>query len=111
MPAPLAGPQAAFTFLGAEQLTFVPPCEARQVQFHGPAPVTVDAAPFAQSEAVGFVSEGTPFAGPQAPLVDLVAEQDAALPPFTPEQVQFQGPVPVTGEAVPTLQSPLAGWV
>lgn len=34
----------------------------------------------------------------------ICAEQEAWLPEFTPEQVQFHGPVPVTAEAVHTEQ-------
>jgi len=37
------------------------------------------------------------------------AEQVAAEPPFDPAQLQFHGPLPLTAEAEPVVQSPLAG--
>ena len=39
------------------------------------------------------------------------AEQVAAEPPFDPAQLQFHGPLPLTAEAEPVVQSPLAGAV
>jgi hypothetical protein len=37
------------------------------------------------------------------------AEQDAVVPPFDPAQLQLHGPLPLTAEAEPVVQSPLAG--
>jgi hypothetical protein len=38
-----------------------------------------------------------------------LAEHEAAVPPFEPEQVQPQGPVPAMEDAEPTLQSAVVG--
>jgi hypothetical protein len=40
-----------------------------------------------------------------------LAEQLAVVPPLVPPQLQFQGPLPVTVEALPAEQRPLAGTV
>jgi hypothetical protein len=37
------------------------------------------------------------------------AAHEAVVPPFTPAQLQFQGPVPVSAEAVPVEQRPVVG--
>jgi hypothetical protein len=39
----------------------------------------------------------------------MLAEQFAGVPPYNPEQVQFQGPEPVTSEAVPIEQRSVIG--
>ena len=39
------------------------------------------------------------------------AEQEAVLPPLLPIQLQDHGPLPVTEDAVPELQRPVAGTV
>ena len=39
----------------------------------------------------------------------IFAEQLTVVPPFVPMHVQFQGPTPVTLEAVPVVHSPLDG--
>ena len=36
--------------------------------------------------------------------VSMFAEQLAVVPPFDPAQLQFQGPLPVTADAVPVVQ-------
>jgi hypothetical protein len=39
----------------------------------------------------------------------MFAVQVAVVPPLFPPQLQFQGPLPVTVEALPAEQRPLAG--
>ena len=39
----------------------------------------------------------------------MFAEQSALVPPYKPEQLHAQGPLPVTAVAAPALQSSLAG--
>lgn len=43
--------------------------------------------------------------------VDLGALQEASVPPFIPLQLQFQGPGPVTEEALPAVQRLVVGFV
>ena len=38
-----------------------------------------------------------------------MAEQPAVVPPLLPAQDQFHGPLPLTAEAVPLVQSPVLG--
>ena len=49
---------------------------------------------------------------PQAPLTTAStgAVQDVLVPPCVPAQVQFQGPEPLTVDALPRLQRPLVGF-
>jgi hypothetical protein len=93
-----------------------PPFDPKHVQFQGPLPVTVDGVPALQSPLVGAALVITPFAEPHWPLTGCAeeasgAEQYAVVPPWLPAQVQFQGPLPVTVDGVPALQSPLVGAV
>lgn len=53
---------------GAEHVPLVPPLLPLQVQFHGPAPVTADAAPDEHRLSVGATAAATAFAEPQTPL-------------------------------------------
>jgi hypothetical protein len=87
----------------AEQFALAPPLTPWQVQVHVPFPVTVDAAPELQRFDAGGVKKFWLFAMPQEPFTSRVAEQ-FALAPFTPWQVQVQGPFPVTADALPALQ-------
>jgi hypothetical protein len=64
----------------------------------------LEALPALQRFDVGALSKSSPFAEPQVPLTSRFAEQFALEPPFTPWQVQCQGPFPVTVEALPALQ-------
>jgi hypothetical protein len=82
----------------------VPPFEPLHDQLKGPEPVTADADPALQRFAVGADGTGIPLAVPQAPFTGVgvkEAEQDAVVPPLLPAQVQLNGPVPVTTDAVP----------
>ena len=110
---PLAVPQEPFTAeeaTEAEQLAVVPPLLPAQDQFHGPLPVTVETVPVVQSPVVGLVLTALPLAVPHEPFTAATeAEQLAVVPPLLPAQDQFHGPLPVTPEAVPTLQSPVVG--
>ena len=114
---PLAVPQEPFTAeeaTGAEQLAVVPPLLPAQDQFHGPLPVTAEAVPIVQSPVLGAVLTALPLAVPQEPFTAeeaTGAEQLAVVPPLLPAQDQFHGPLPVTAEAVPIVQSPVLGAV
>jgi hypothetical protein len=114
---PFAEPQTplmATDCSGALHEEFVPPLLPSHIQAQGPDPVTVVAAPAVQRLVVGAVVTATPFAGPQTPLTAVEAsgaEQDAVVPPFLPTQLQSHGPVPVSADATPELQSPLVGSI
>jgi len=114
---PLAAPHWPFVGAGeygAEQLAVVPPLLPAQDQFHGPLPVTAEAVPVVQSPELGAVLAALPLAVPQEPFTAEEAggaEQLAVVPPLLPAQDQFQGPLPVTAEAVPPVQSPELGAV
>jgi hypothetical protein len=111
----LAAPQEPFTAeeaTRAEQLAVVPPLLLAQDQFHGPLPVTADAPPVVQSPVLGAVLTVVPLAVPQEPFTGeeaTWAEQLAVVPPLLPAQDQFHGPLPLTAEAVPVVQSPVLG--
>lgn len=109
---PFAGPHApAVPATGALQSINVPTPVPSHTQLHGPLPPTADAVPVAQRPLVGALLAATPFAGPHCPLLPDAtgAAHDAFVPPFAPAQVQFQGPLPDTADAVPALHRPLAG--
>jgi hypothetical protein len=53
----------------AVQLAFDTPLLPKQVQLHGPEPVTVEAVPAAQRFVVGATVKEAPFAVPQTPIV------------------------------------------
>jgi hypothetical protein len=88
----------------AEQFSVVPPFDPSQVQFHGPLPVTLEVLPALQRFDVGAFSKLSPFADPHAPFTSRLAEQLALEPPFTPSQVHFHAPFPVTVETIPAPQ-------
>jgi hypothetical protein len=109
---PFAGPHTpAVPATGALQFIDVPLPVPWHTQIHGPLPPTADAVPVAHRPVVGFELAATPFAGPHCPLLPDAtgAEHDAFVPPLTPAQLQFQGPLPDTADAVPALQRPLTG--
>jgi hypothetical protein len=111
---PLDGPHCPFTTTssGAEHDALAPPFDPAQVQFHGPLPLRAEAAPVEQRLIVGALPVATPFAAPQAPFTSgrvLFAEHEAVVPLFAPAQVQFQGPLPLSTEAVPVLHRPVVG--
>lgn len=77
-------PAEGMTFqfwLMAEQLAVVPPFAPAHNQFHGPAPLTVDAAPVKQRFVVGFDDAVMPFALPQTPFKGTIR---ATLQPLLP---------------------------
>src|SRR5688572_169014 len=55
--------------LSAAQVSFLPPSLPRQVQLHGPLPVTADASPLAQRLSVGMLAKGRPRAAPHTPSI------------------------------------------
>ena len=92
----------------------VPPLLPAHDQFHGPLPVTAEAAPIVQSPVLGAVLTALPLAVPQEPFTAeeaTGAEQLAVVPPLLPAHDQFHGPLPVTAEAAPIVQSPVLGAV
>ena len=101
---PFDEPHAPLPSRLAEQFTVDPPFDPAQVQLHGPDPETVEAVPVLQRFELGGLKKLCPFDEPHAPPTSRLAEQLALEPPFTPAQVQFHGPVPVSAEAVPVLQ-------
>jgi len=48
---------------------------------------------------------------PQTPSTDLLATQVGVVPPYTPAQVQLQGPSPEIEETVPVEQRLIEGMV
>ena len=89
----------------AEQLAMVPPLTPLQLQDHGPLPDTLEVFPALQRFVVGAVGNVPPLEEPQTPLIILVAEQFAVVPPLNPaqDQVYVVGFV-VTEELSPTEQ-------
>ena len=72
--APFEEPHAPLISYRAEQLAVVPPPEPAHVQFHGPEPFTLEAAPALQRSAVGLLVRSAPFEEPHAPLTAEAAE-------------------------------------
>ncbi|TAL04119.1 MAG: hypothetical protein EPO08_02400 [Rhodospirillaceae bacterium] len=91
----------------------LPPFDPVQLHAHGPDPLTAEAVPILQRPETGLLLAGAPLAGPQMPFTAFVidvncnaAEQEAFVPPSAPMQLHVHGPVPITPEAVPEIQSP-----
>ena len=84
----------------------VPPLLPAQLHAHGPLPLTLDAMPALQRFAVGALVRLAPFEEPHAPLglVMGLALHDAVVPPLLPAQLHAHGPLPLTLDAMPTLQ-------
>jgi hypothetical protein len=61
------------------------------------------------SPLLAFTTEGR--GAEEAPAPAKGATQLTALPPFVPEQLHVQGPLPLTALAIPAEQSPLRGIV
>jgi hypothetical protein len=72
-----------FELTEAWQATVVPPFDPAQLQFHGPEPLTGDAAPELQRPAVGADATVLPFAGPHWPFI--AAAPTVKLPTFSVE--------------------------
>jgi len=124
---PFDEPHTPFTGVGggdcgaswAEQLAFVPTLLPAHDHVQGPEPATADAVPVLQRLVVGFDATVVPFDDPHTPftgdgggvVVVFCAVQAVLVPPFSPLQVHFHGPVPLMVEAVPALQGvPAAGF-
>lgn len=98
---PLPFHVTTYVILDAEQLAEVPEFTPAHVQFHGPVPVTADAVPTEQRFAEGAEANAAPFEDPQTPSCFFGEEQDAAVPPYAPEQVQSNEPsVPAVSASV-----------
>ena len=90
----------------------LPPLLPAQDHVQGPEPLIVEAVPAVQSPVVGALVNCDPFDVPHAPFTGgntSEAEQLAVPPPLLPGHDQFHGPLPVTDEAVPVVQRPVAG--
>ena len=79
----------------------LPPLLPLQFHCHGllPPPPTPEGAPAAHKPLDGAWLAATPLALPQALLISSCAEHCCVCP----VQVQLQGPVPLTADAVPLL--------
>ncbi len=93
---------------GATQPTALPPFTPEQLHVHGPLPLTALEIPPLQRPLRGVVKVGTPFAEPQTPLIGEGgcngAVQLTVMPLFSPIQLQFHGPLPLTELGVPVEQ-------
>src|SRR6266436_4434541 len=85
----------SFVATGAEHCAVVPPLEPAQLQFHGPLPVTAEAAPVLHRFVLGAVLTATPLAEPHWPFT-IVGR--GSLVPTQPEPFQLHQPY---GAAVP----------
>jgi hypothetical protein len=74
-------------------------------------PVTVPGSPTLQSAFFGISLLPLSEAGPQTAFMRACAEQVAAWPPFRPEHVHAQGPLPVTALAKPALHKSAIGML
>jgi NADH/NAD ratio-sensing transcriptional regulator Rex len=89
-------PQDPLVVLFALQLAVVHPFTPVQLQLQGPVQVTTEELHKEQRLAVGIDDRLEVLELPQVPLVVLLALQLAVVHPFTPVQLQLQGPVQVT---------------
>jgi hypothetical protein len=91
----------------APQSVALPPPVASQIQVHGPEPDTGEAVPDLHRLEVGAALTVELLAEPQIPLAAVDACRDAAhcavAPPPDPAQLQVNGPLPVTSDAVPDV--------
>ena len=101
-------PKADPPAFGATQLTALPPLVPEQLHVHGPWPLTALEIPAEQSEPLGMVSVGTPLEAPHMPTIGgggvRGAVQLTVMPPFTPIQLQFHGPLPLISDVMPAEQ-------
>ena len=92
------------------QESVVPLFTPMQVQDQGPEPETVEAFPELQRLVKGIEERLAPSEEPQSPLTGSPpVAQVSSVPPFVPEQLQSQGPLPVTLDAVPVVQRLIVG--
>jgi len=106
----LEEPQAPSIMVLAEQMGERPPYEPVHSQVQGPEPETAEGEPLEQRFSVGAVYEEVPFEEPQVPSRGTPpVEQEAESPPYCPAQVQVQGPLPETEDAVPVAQRLVEG--
>jgi hypothetical protein len=94
----------------------MPPSAAEQVQLQGPLPDTEEGIPIEQRLDVGAVKEAWLPAEPQVAFTEPLlfasgALQEEVVPPFEPEQVHVQGPLPDTVVGVPIVQRLFTGAV
>jgi hypothetical protein len=96
---------------GERQSATPPPLLPRHAHAHGPVPDTGLAVPVAHRFVDGAALAATPFAGPHClPVLEFTgAEHCTVVPVPLPAQLQFQGPVPVTADAIPSLHRLPAG--
>ena len=110
---PLALPHAPLVTSWAEHTAVEPPLVPAQFHVQGPLPETLEAVPAEHKLLVGVEVRSAPLALPQAPFTAAVltgAEHCALLPPLEPLQLQDQGPVPETLDAVPAEHKLVVGF-
>jgi hypothetical protein len=99
----------------AEQETVAPPFFPEQFQYQGPLPETEVSVPEEHRLYAGADENVPPLDEPHWPLTGVQqhraeltdvfwAEQEAVVPPSIPRQVQVQGPLPETEDAIPAEQ-------
>jgi len=100
---------------GPTQATAPPPLVPEQLQVQGPCPLTALEIPAEHRPLRGAAKVGTPLAGPHAPVTGAGgcsgAVQLTVMPPFSPRQFQFQGPLPLTPVAEPVEHNSSIGCV
>ena len=98
---------------GATQDDALPPLAPEHVHVQGPLPLTTPVIPEEHKPLCGLTRVDVPLAGPQAPSIGEGGSRGAVqltlIPPFSPRQLQFQGPLPAVVVAVPPEQSPSTG--
>jgi hypothetical protein len=96
---PCANPQTPFWLTRASHETVAPPLRPAHDQLQGPVPLTALGKPTLHSAFFGISPRPFSDAGPHTAFARGCAEQVAAWPPFSPEHVHAQGPLPVTALA------------
>jgi hypothetical protein len=108
------GIEPVFPATGATQEAGLPPLAPEQVHVHGPLPLTDPVIPEEHNPFCGFARVAAPLAAPQAPSSGAGGSKGAVqlvvMPPFSPEQLQFHGPLPTTPERTPEAQRLSVGW-
>jgi hypothetical protein len=91
----------------APQSTALPPAVPWQIQVQGPEPDTGEAVPELHRLEIGAALTVVLLAEPQMPFTAVVvamdAEHCAEVPPPDPAQLQLNGPLPETSDAVPVV--------
>jgi hypothetical protein len=98
---------------GATQLTAPPPFVPEQLHVQGPRPLTALEIPDEHRPDFGASKAMAPCAAPHRPTTGgggmRGAVQLTVIPPFSPIQAQFHGPLPLTSVGVPAEQNPARG--